>query len=84
MKTPTILLLAFAGLTTNSPLPAANWPQWRGPEGASLALPGNYPTTFSSSENIFWKTNLPGVGSSTPAVWENRIFVTCGIDGEGE
>ncbi|MBU6303093.1 MAG: PQQ-binding-like beta-propeller repeat protein [Verrucomicrobia bacterium] len=64
------------------PLMAANWPQWRGPEGTSLALPGTYPTRFSPSENVLWKMKLPGVGSSTPAVWEDRIFVTCGIEGE--
>lgn len=61
---------------------AANWPQWRGPDGTSLALPGNYPIRFSSAESVLWKVKLPGVGSSTPAVWENRIFVTCGIEGE--
>lgn len=84
MKTPSLLLLGFAGCLSlsHSSLKAANWPQWRGPEGTSLALPGNYPTQFSSSENVLWKVKLPGVGSSTPAVWEDRIFVTCGIEGE--
>ncbi len=74
------LLTASAGLVTG--LPAANWPQWRGPDGTSLAQTGTYPTKFSASENVLWKVKLPGVGSSTPAVWEDRIFVTCGIDGE--
>src|SRR5688572_16906561 len=73
------LALTFASL---SPLSANNWPQWRGPEGTSLALPGNYPTIFSPSENVIWKKKLPGIGSSTPAVWEDRIFVTSGIEGE--
>ncbi len=82
MKTSTPLLFGFAGLISLSTLSAANWPQWRGPNGTSLALPGEYPTKFSPSENVLWKVKLPGVGSSTPAVWEDRIFVTCGIDGE--
>jgi outer membrane protein assembly factor BamB len=82
MKSTSLLLLGIAGLTSLSPLSAANWPQWRGPDGTSLALPGEYPTKFSPSENVLWKVKLPGVGSSTPAVWEDRIFVTCGIDGE--
>lgn len=84
MKRPTIVLPGFSVLLLlfQGSLSAANWPQWRGPDGTSLALPGNYPTRFSPSENVLWKVKLPGVGSSTPAVWEKRIFVTCGIDGE--
>lgn len=77
-----IPLLGFAGLISLSSLSASNWPQWRGPAGTSLALPGKYPTIFSPSENVLWKAKLPGIGSSTPAVWEDRIFVTCGIEGE--
>jgi len=60
----------------------ADWPQWRGPDGLSLAKPGDYPVEFSAEENVLWKVELPGVGSSTPAVWRDRIFVTSGIDGE--
>ncbi len=77
--------LAFLLPLLVSSLPIAlaeNWPQWRGPDGTSLALPGAYPTTFSPDKNILWKVRLPGKGSSTPAVWEDRIFVTSGIDGQ--
>lgn len=61
---------------------AKDWPQWRGPEASSVAEPGAYPTKFSPTENVIWKLKLPGVGSSTPAVWGERLFVTCGIDGQ--
>ena len=61
---------------------ADNWPQWRGPDGNSIAAPGEYPVEFSNEANVIWKQKLPGVGSSTPAVWEDRIFVTCGVGGE--
>tara|TARA_R110002096_G_scaffold104771_10_gene230722 strand:- start:3338 stop:4609 length:1272 start_codon:yes stop_codon:yes gene_type:complete len=59
-----------------------NWPQWRGPDGLSLAAPGDYPTEFSPEKNVQWKVKLPGVGSSTPIVWGDQIFVTSGINGE--
>ena len=45
--------------------------------------PGDYPVKFSSTEGVAWKAKLPGVGTSTPAVWGDRIFVTCGIKGDG-
>ncbi len=61
---------------------ADDWPQWRGPAGLSIAEPGEYPTKFSSEKNVKWKVELPGVGSSTPIVWGDQIFVTSGIDGQ--
>lgn len=75
--------LLAAALSLSLPLAAApNWPQWRGPEGDSLAGEGDYPTRFSPTEGVLWKVALPGRGSSTPAVWGDRLFVTCGIDGQ--
>jgi outer membrane protein assembly factor BamB len=59
-----------------------NWPQWRGPLGTGVAADGDFPLKFTSDEGLTWKIELPGVGSSTPAVWGDRIFVTCGIDGQ--
>src|SRR6478672_2783226 len=60
---------------------AENWPQWRGPMGTGVGAAGEYPAKFSSDEGLAWKAKLPGNGTSTPAVWDDRIFVTCGIDG---
>ena len=61
---------------------ADDWPQWRGPDGNSVAQAGDYPTEFSTTENVLWKVKLPGKGSSTPAVWGEQIFVTAGDDGK--
>lgn len=71
-------------LVTCTPLArsADNWPQWRGPLGTGVAAAGNYPAEFSPNENVAWKVKLLGRGSSTPAVWDDRIFITCGIDGQ--
>ncbi len=72
----------FASMLITLTLPAQNWPQWRGPEANGVAARGNYPTGFSSND-LLWKTELPGIGGSTPIVWEDRIFLTSGI-GEGD
>jgi outer membrane protein assembly factor BamB len=82
--------LAILGLTFVFALQCAvfaaeeNWPQWRGPQGTGVAPAGDYPVKFSNTEGVAWKAKLPGVGTSTPAVWDDQIFVTCGIKGEGE
>ncbi len=61
---------------------ADRWPNWRGPTSNGVAPAGDFPVNWSADSGIAWKVALPGTGASTPAVWENRIFVTCGIDGQ--
>ncbi len=61
---------------------AQNWPQWRGPGDNGTAEGGNYPVSFSPTEGIIWKIELPGKGGSTPIVWDDRIILTSAI-GEG-
>ncbi len=56
-----------------------NWPQWRGPTGDGLSQETNVPVRWSASENVLWKTPLAGLGTSTPIVWENRVFITSQI-----
>lgn len=60
---------------------ADNWPQWRGPDGAGIAR-GDFPTTWSATEHVAWKTTIPGKGHSSPVIWGNRLFVTTAIQGE--
>ena len=57
---------------------AAHWPQWRGPFFNGMAR-GDAPTTWSDTSNIKWKTEIPGRGHSTPAIWGDRIFVTTAV-----
>ena len=61
-----------------------NWPQWRGPLGTGVAQAGEYPVKFSNTDGVAWKAKLPGVGTSTPAVWGDQIFLTAGIPRDGE
>jgi outer membrane protein assembly factor BamB len=56
---------------------AADWPQFRGPGGSGISQETGLPTTWSSTDNIVWQVELPGPGSSSPAVAGNRVYVTC-------
>jgi len=53
---------------------AENWPAWRGPRGDGASLETNAPTHWSPTENLAWKTAVPGIGHSSPIVWGDRIF----------
>ncbi|HEV3024229.1 MAG TPA: PQQ-binding-like beta-propeller repeat protein, partial [Pirellulales bacterium] len=55
------------------------WPQWRGPLGTGVAPYADPPTEWSEKKNIRWKTELPGLGHSTPIVWGDRVFVTAAV-----
>jgi outer membrane protein assembly factor BamB len=52
-----------------------NWPQFRGPH-AAVADGARLPERWSATENVAWKTDVPGKGWSSPVVWGNRIFLT--------
>ena len=39
------------------------------------------PLTWSATENIAWKTPIPGESWSSPIVWGDRIFVTTATEG---
>ena len=56
--------------------PTATGPQWRGPTSDSMAPSRNLPTHWSKTENIAWKSALPGWGTSTPAIRGDAVFVT--------
>ena len=59
--------------------PLDHWPQWRGPLGNGTAPHANPPVTWSEDDNVRWKTELPGLGHSTPIVWGDKIFLTTAI-----
>jgi len=67
-----VLLLGQNGAAA----PTDIWPQWRGPTADSVAPGKDLPTKWSKTENIAWKTRLPGWGTSTPVIWKDAVFVT--------
>jgi len=71
--------IARAHAADVEPQPRADqsWPQWRGPDNNGISKAKNLPTEWSADKNVAWKLALPGKGSSTPAIWGNKIFLTC-------
>ena len=55
---------------------AADWPQFRGPDFNGSTNETNLPVNWSTTENVLWKTPLPGPSSATPAVVGEFIFIT--------
>ena len=58
-----------------------NWPSFRGANANGIAATTT-PTTWNveRSENIAWKQAIPGLGHSSPIIWEDRLFITTAIN----
>jgi len=81
MRMSVTCLLFF--LVTTASLAAAdgNWPRWRGPDDSGGIRSGRYPVTWTP-ETAMWKVDIPGKGFSTPVVWDDRIYLTTGTEGQ--
>jgi outer membrane protein assembly factor BamB len=55
-----------------------DWPYWRGAAADGMAV-GDGPLTWSATENVKWKTEIPGLGHSSPVIWGDHIFLTTAI-----
>ena len=70
-----LLITGLAAIST-VPLAATDWPQFRGPYFNGSTDETDLPASWSRSENIVWKTSLPGPSSATPSVVGELILVT--------
>lgn len=71
------LIFAFAlTVPASAEESAARWAHWRGPSYQGYSSDTRVPLTWSDSQNLLWKTPLPGRGNSTPIIWGDRLFLT--------
>ena len=76
-----IMLLSFSSLAT-----AQEWPQFRGPDASGVVADNaQLPESWSRTDNIAWRTEIPGLGWSSPIVTNGLIvFTTVVSDGDVE
>lgn len=73
-------------LVASSGAIAQQWPAFRGPGGSGVAPSAASPPVafdLASSRNVAWRTPIPGLGHSSPIVWNDRIFVTTAVAESG-
>ena len=56
-------LVFLAALATTSQA-VDNWPQFRGPGAMGVADDPKLPDSWSETENVVWKTEIPGRGAT--------------------
>ncbi len=86
MRCASILLATVLLGTLSNPVLAAdgkvatNWHQWRGPNFDGTSDSADPPAHWSDSSNIKWKVKIPGLGSASPVVWEDKVFIATAIE----
>lgn len=73
-------LISITSITIN----AQNWPSFRGPNASGVAEGTDPPTTWDidKSQNVIWKTSIPGLSHASPIVWGNQVFVITAISSD--
>ena len=72
---------AYAVVATlaGAPAHAGDWPQFRGPTGQGHAADAAVPLEWGETENVTWKTPVPGLGWSSPVVADGRLWLTTAL-----
>jgi outer membrane protein assembly factor BamB len=73
---PRTLLAFLVVVTVGGTAPAEDWAGWRGPRADGTVSDAGYPLKWGATENVKWKTPVPGGGHSSPVVSNGRVFVT--------
>ena len=78
---PAAVLALAAGTTPRleSSSSPDNWPQFRGPGAIPVSDDPGLASTWSTTENVEWVAEVPGVGWSSPIVWDGKVFVTAAM-----
>lgn len=74
-----VLPALAAALLAAGPAHAQNWPQFRGPQAGIAADDPRLPETWSATDNVVWKVDVPGTGWSSPVVWNDHVFLTTAV-----
>jgi outer membrane protein assembly factor BamB len=62
-------------VAASSPL-AADWPQFRGPDGNGLAASRELPLAWAEGKNVRWKTAVHGRAWSSPVILGDQVWMT--------
>jgi outer membrane protein assembly factor BamB len=67
-------------LTLEVSVSALQWPQFRGQQAGVATDDSSLPDTWSETQNVAWKIEIPGRGWSSPIVWGEHVFVTAAVN----
>ncbi len=72
-NTLVVVLLSCGSLSANE------WPQFRGPTGDGVSDAADVPVEWSDTDNVKWKTPIPGNGWSSPVLSRDKLYLTTAV-----
>lgn len=72
-------VLSFFFLSAFLAQAEALWPEFRGPTAQGHSTATGLPTKWSTSQGVKWRTEIAGLGWSSPIVANGKVFVTNGV-----
>jgi outer membrane protein assembly factor BamB len=76
------IIIFFTSIHVDAQIkPERQWPAYRGYMSSGVLDNANLPETFDpeKSINIKWKIALPGLGHSSPVIWDDKLFITTAV-----
>jgi len=70
------LVLSLLLLSGSLVMAEENWPQFRGPTGDGVAQNADIPVAWSEDKNVAWKTEIHGLGWSSPVIFGKQVWLT--------
>jgi outer membrane protein assembly factor BamB len=76
-----VIILATGTFINAQTDPSRQWPSFRGTMSSGVLDNAGLPDTFdpSTMTNIRWKTEVRGLGLSSPVIWGNSLFITTAV-----
>src|SRR5664279_2458314 len=61
--------------------PERQWTAYRGRFSSGVLDNANLPESFDFNKmiNVKWKTEIPGLGLSSPVIWGDKLFITTSL-----
>src|SRR5919112_5723308 len=81
MKRFTLSLLCLCALSSAVRAQNQNWPQFRGVGASGVTEGKTTPAAWDAakSQNVAWKTAIPGLSHASPVVWGDKVFVITAV-----
>jgi outer membrane protein assembly factor BamB len=72
-------IASLAAIWPQSASAGEDWTEFRGPDGQGHSTATSLPIEWDSTTNVRWKTDIPGLGWSSPVVLNGRIYLTTSV-----
>ena len=60
-------------------LQAEDWPQWRGPRLDGRSMETTFPTKWTKTEGVAWRTEIPGGGHASVITFGDKLFTVTAV-----